>query len=185
MKRSTRWIELPEREPNNRAAQPPSSCHRARRSRSTPIAFAVAALTFFLTMSAFAQPDADFAKANQDFAQGHFKEAISDYEALIRDGQWSANVFYDLGNAYFRTGDFGHAILNYERALVLQRHHPEAKANLQIAREEARALELQQSRSERYLLFASVNQYSITAAIAFWLAAFAFVLLLFARRRSA
>src|ERR1041385_4460462 len=184
MKRSTRWIELSELDANNRAAQLPTFCHRARRLRSTPIAFAIVALTFFLTMSAFAQPDADFAKANQDFAQGHFKEAISDYEALIRDGQWSANVFYDLGNAYFRAGDFGHAILNYERALALERHHPEATANLQIARDEARALELQQSGPERYLQFANVNQYSIAAAIGFWLAAFVIVTLIFARRRS-
>src|SRR5919108_3472192 len=98
----------------------------------------------------FAQSDAEFLKANQEYAQGHFKEAISGYEALVRDGQWSANVFYDLGNAYFRAGDFGRAILNYERALALERHHPEATANLQIARDEGRALELPQSWSERY-----------------------------------
>jgi tetratricopeptide (TPR) repeat protein len=135
--------------------------------------------------SSFAQSEPDFTKANQDYAQGHFKEAISSYEALVRAGQWSANLFYDLGNAYFRTGDFGRAILNYERALALERHHPEAAANLQIARDEARALELQQSWPERHLQFASVNQYSIAAAIAFWLAIFAVVLLIFARRRSA
>jgi tetratricopeptide (TPR) repeat protein len=144
-----------------------------------------AILWSFAAASTFAQPDADFAKANQEYAQGHFKQAISGYEALVRAGQWSATLFYDLGNAYFRTGDFGHAILNYERALALDRHHPEATANLQIARDEARALELQQSRPERYLQFASVNQYSIAAAIAFWLAMFAIVMLIFARRRSA
>jgi tetratricopeptide (TPR) repeat protein len=135
--------------------------------------------------SSFAQPDADFAKANQEYAQGHFKEAISSYESLVRAGQWSANLFYDLGNAYFRTGDFGRAILNYERAIALERHHPEATANLQIARDEARALELQQRWPERYFQFASVNQYCVAAAIAFWLAAFAFVTLIFASRRSA
>src|SRR6266550_8158957 len=57
--------------------------------------------------SALAQSDAEFAKANQDYAQGHFKEAISGYETLVRSGQWSANLFYDLGNAYFRAGNFG------------------------------------------------------------------------------
>jgi tetratricopeptide (TPR) repeat protein len=134
--------------------------------------------------SSFAQAEGDFTKANQEYAQGHFKEAISDYEALVRAGQWSANLFYDLGNAYFRVGDFGRAILNYERALALERHHPEATANLQIARDEAHALELQQSGPERYLQFASVNEYSIAAAIAFWLAVFAIVMLIFARRRS-
>jgi tetratricopeptide (TPR) repeat protein len=139
----------------------------------------------FWAGSSSAQPDPDFTKANQEYAQGHFKEAISGYEALIRAGQLSATLFYDLGNSYFRIGDFGRAILNYERALALERHHPEATANLQIARDEARALELQQSWPERYLRFASVNQYSIAAAIAFWLAPFAIVMLIFARRRSA
>ena len=142
-------------------------------------------LTFGMAFSVFAQPDDAFEKANQEFAQGHFKEAISHYEALIRDGQWSANVFYDLGNAYFRTADFGHAILNYQRALALDRHHPEAMANLQITRDEAHALELQPSWPERYLQFASVNQYSIIAAVAFWIAAFCLVALIFTPRRSA
>jgi len=138
-----------------------------------------------LTSSALAQSDADFANANQDYAQGNFKEAISGYETLVRSGQWSANLFYDLGNAYFRTGDFGHAILNYERALSLERHHPEATANLQIARDEARALEMQLSWPERYLQFASINQYSIAAAVAFWVGVFCVVRLIFVRRRSA
>src|SRR5215831_20464076 len=106
--------------------------------------------------TAFAQPDPQFEKANQQYAQGNFKEAISGYEALVHAGQWNANLFYDLGNAYFRTHDFGRAILNYERALALDQHHPEATANLQIARDESRALELQPTRLERYLQFASI-----------------------------
>src|SRR6266704_3698391 len=138
-----------------------------------------------LTSSALAQSDADFANANQDYAQGNFKEAISGYETLVRSGQWSANLFYDLGNAYFRTDDFGHAILNYERALALERHHPEATANLQIARDEAHALEIQPSSLEHYLQFASLNQYTITAAVAFWIAVFCLAASIFARRRAA
>src|SRR2546423_3904212 len=135
--------------------------------------------------SVFAQGEIEFEKANQEFAQGHFKEAISSYEALIRDGQWSANLFYNLGNAYFRIGDFGRAILNYERALALDRHHPEATANLQIARDEARSLEMQPSRLERYLQLATANQFSIVATVAFWIALFSLAALLFRRRRSA
>jgi tetratricopeptide (TPR) repeat protein len=153
-------------------------------TRGTALAF-LFCIIFAITSSAFAQADAEFAKANEEFAQGHFKEAISGYEALIRAGQWSANVFYDLGNAYFRTGDFGRAILNYERALALEQRHPEATANLQIARDEAHALEIQPNRLERYLQFASVNQYSIAAATAFWLGIFSIVALIFTRRRSA
>src|SRR5436305_13904414 len=106
----------------------------------------------FVAASAFAQTDFD--KANQEYAQGHFKEAIAGYETLVRSGPLSANLFYDLGNAYFRTGDFGHAILNYERALALEQHHPEGAANLQSARAAARALAIQQNCPERYLQFA-------------------------------
>ena len=139
---------------------------------------------FGMAGSAFAGSDADFAKANQDFAQGRFKEAIAGYEALVHGGQWNANLFYNLGNAYFRTRDFGRAILNYERALALDNHHPEATANLLIARDEARALELPPTKLERYLQFASINQYTIAAAVALWLGIFGIVALFFARRRS-
>src|SRR5437773_9342765 len=160
----------------------PSTPLGMTRNRTLAIFFC---LIFGMALSVFAQADAEFAKANQEFAQGHFKEAITGYEALIRSGQWSANVFYDLGNAYFRTGDFGRAILNYERALAMEQHHPEATANLQIARDEAHALELQQSWPDRYLRFASINQYSITAVVAFWIGVFCLITLIFARRRPA
>src|ERR1700676_1962864 len=143
------------------------------------------AITYaFLISSVFAQSDAQFAKANQEYADRNFKEAINGYAHLVRSGQWSANFFYDLGNAYFRVGDFGHAILNYERALALDRHHPEADANLRMVRDEARALELTPTLVERYLKFANVNQLTIAAAIALWVATFCIVALIFARRRS-
>ncbi len=144
-----------------------------------------AMICLMVASSAVAQPDTQFAKANEEYAEGHFKEAIAGYETLVRAGQWNANLFYDLGNAYFRTGDFGRATLNYERALALDRHHPEATANLQIARDEASALELQPSRLERYLQFASSDQYSVVATAAFWLMIFTVAAVMFARRRSA
>ena len=110
-----------------------------------------------------------FAKANSEFAAGNFKAAIADYNAVVNLGEWSANLFYDLGNAYFRDADFGRAILNYDRALRLDRHHPEADANLRIARDQTRSLELAPSILERYLNFGTVNFFAIVAAIFFWL----------------
>src|SRR5258707_14343752 len=104
---------------------------------------------------------------------------------MVHGGQWNANLFYDLVNAYSRTRDFGRAVLNYERALALDQHHPEATANLQIARDESRALELQPTRLERYLQFASINQYSIAAAVYLCLGIFLNVVVIFLRRRAA
>ena len=126
-----------------------------------------------------------FAKANQDYSEGHSQEAVDGYRNVVSSGQWSANLFYDLGNAWFRLGNFGEAILNYERALALDPHHPEAAANLVLVRDEARALELKRSGLDRYLETATSTQYCIAASIAFWFALFAAARLFFLRRRSA
>ena len=139
-------------------------------------------VTGFATVVLAAEEGA-FAKANQAYAEGRFGEAAAHYESLVNSGQWNANLFYDLGNAYYRLGDFGQAILNYERALALEPRHPEAEANLQLARDEARALELRRDRIERYASFGTVKQYTIAAAIAFWCAVFLASLVL-PRRRS-
>jgi tetratricopeptide (TPR) repeat protein len=127
----------------------------------------------------------EFAKANQAYSEGRFQEAVDGYQNLARSGQLSANLFYDLGNAWFRLRNFGEAILNYERALALDPHHPEAAANLALVRDEARALELRRSALERYIEAGTSTQYSIAASITFWVALFGGARLLFSRRRSA
>src|SRR5437773_11571402 len=119
-----------------------------------------------------AEPSAQFAKANQEYAAGDFKAAIDDYEELVRSGRDTPNLFYNLGNAYFRKNDFGRAILSYERALALDPHHPEAEANLRIARDEARALELVPNRWERIFAFADENQYAPVASTSIWIGTF-------------
>jgi tetratricopeptide (TPR) repeat protein len=139
-----------------------------------------------LAMPAFgAATDAEaiFDKANADYAAGHFREAISGYEALVKARHWSASVFYDLGNAYFRGDDSGRAILNYKRALALAPSQPEAHANLSLVRDRSRALELATSWPEEHLAFLTTTQYAILAAAAFWGAAFIFAMLFSSKRR--
>lgn len=142
-----------------------------------------AAFCLTSTPRAHAQTETAFLRANADYAAGHFPEAIQGYEALIKERHWSASVFYDLGNAYFRAGDFGHAILNYQRALALQPAQPESQANLRLVRDQARALELAQSWPEEHLAFLTADQYAILAAVAFWCAAFILGGLFFAKRQ--
>ena len=129
-------------------------------------------------------PDATFNKANADYAAGHFPDAIAGYEALVKNRQWNPVLFYDLGNAYYRTGDFGRAILNYERALTLDPAQPEARANLQLARDQARAIELVPDWTETHLDFLTRDQCAWLAAAAFWGAAAILVGLYFAQRRA-
>jgi tetratricopeptide (TPR) repeat protein len=135
--------------------------------------------------SVLAVGEDDFAKANQAYSDSHFEEAAAGYQQLVASGHWSANLFYNLGNAHYRLGNFGQAILNYERALALEPRHPEADANLRLARDEARALELRKNSIERYASVATVKQWSITAAAGFWVAAFLGVYLILSRKRSA
>jgi tetratricopeptide (TPR) repeat protein len=146
------------------------------------IAF-VLGLFFSSVAGGIAQPAAQFTKANQEYAAGDFNAAVDDYEELVRSGQDTPNLFYNLGNAYFRKKDFGRAILNYERATALDPHHPEAQANLRVARDEARALELVPTRLERALGFATRTQYVVTEAATFWLSAFFIVAAVFMRNR--
>jgi tetratricopeptide (TPR) repeat protein len=144
----------------------------------------IAALLLFGAASsiASAQATAQFARANQEYASGDFNAAVNGYEELVRAGQDTPNLFYNLGNAYFRKKDFGRSILNYERALALDPHHPEAQANMRIARDEARALELTPTKVQRWLALASANQYAVAAAITFWICAFCVVALIFNHR---
>ena len=137
-----------------------------------------------LTTSVFADADATFARANADYAAGKFSEAIKGYESLVATRQWDPSLFYNLGNAYFRGDDFGHAILNYERALALDPGQAEARANLQLARDRGRALELSPTWAEQRLDFLTPNQYAWLAAFAFWGATAILCGLYFARRRT-
>jgi tetratricopeptide (TPR) repeat protein len=145
-------------------------------------------LTLLITAFAsvvLATDDGAFAKANQAYADGRFDEAAAGYESLINSGNWNASLFYDLGNARYRLGDFGQAILNYERALALDPRQPEADANLRLARDEAHALEMRRDWIERYASLATVKQYTIAATVALWLALFMTAHLFFSERRSA
>jgi tetratricopeptide (TPR) repeat protein len=149
------------------------------------VLFAAAAFCLTTTSRALGTTDATFVKANADYAAGHFREAIAGYESLVRERQWNATLFYDLGNAYFRAHDLGRAILNYERALALDPSQPEAQANLRLGRDQARALELTKSWPETHLDFLTLRQFAWTGAAAFWCCAFIIGALYFAQRRPA
>ena len=62
-----------------------------------------------------------------------YASAIQIYEALLKEGE-AAEVYYNLGNSYYKTGDIAKAILNYERALLIQPGNAYIRANLEIAR---------------------------------------------------
>ena len=72
-------------------------------------------------------------EADSAYVQEHYQQAIKDYEALLKQGV-SADIYYNLGNAYYRMDNITKAVLNYERALLLSPGDKDIRFNLQMAR---------------------------------------------------
>ena len=73
------------------------------------------------------------AQGDSAYMQNDYATAIQIYEQLLEKGE-AAEVYYNLGNSYYKTDNIAHAILNYERALILQPGNADIRANLDIAR---------------------------------------------------
>lgn len=93
-------------------------------------------LCFFgFVTSAFAdlaQSRDQFVKGNMLYEQGQFEEAITHFEKATEIAE-SAELYYNLGNAYFKTNQIPQAILNYERALKLNPNDSDIQYNLKLA----------------------------------------------------
>jgi tetratricopeptide (TPR) repeat protein len=75
-----------------------------------------------------------FYEGNVYYSDGNFEEAIHSYEGILDLGRESGALYYNLGNAYFKNGDLGKAILNYLRARRLIPRDADLKSNLDYAR---------------------------------------------------
>ena len=76
-----------------------------------------------------------FVTASKYYDSGKFDEAIKIYESVADEGVKNEALFYNLGNAYFKSGKFGAAILNYKRALFINPQDSDARVNLKFAKE--------------------------------------------------
>ena len=75
-----------------------------------------------------------FYQANAAYDSGSYQEAAAQYKAILAQGYESWQLYYNLGNAYYRLDSLGYAILNYERALLLSPTNRLVKDNLALAR---------------------------------------------------
>ncbi|MBQ9471377.1 MAG: tetratricopeptide repeat protein [Bacteroidales bacterium] len=78
--------------------------------------------------------DSLFAEGNRLMNAGHYAEAVRCYESIVGQGQHSAALYYNLGNAHFKQNDYPSAILCYERALLLAPSDDDIRFNLDLAR---------------------------------------------------
>ena len=98
-----------------------------------PLAASAAEEDSLAAQSAPEAPAVTKAEADSAYARGEYQQAISYYNQLLSRGV-SADLYYNLGNAYYRTEDITHAVLNYERALLLSPGDADIRFNLQMAR---------------------------------------------------
>ena len=81
-----------------------------------------------------ATPEDLIARATIAYEQGNYTQTIADYEALVSAFGTSPELYYNLGNAYFKNKDYAKAILNYERCLIYDPGNSDAIANLELAK---------------------------------------------------
>ncbi len=76
----------------------------------------------------------EFVRANELYKQREYDSAVQAYTEIINEGVESASLYFNLGNAYFKQGDLGRAILYYLRAKRLDPSDEDINSNLEFAR---------------------------------------------------
>ena len=89
-------------------------------------------ILLLLAQQSFVSPEDVFRTAEELYSGGRYAEAAEQYEILVGQGVRDGSVCYNLGNAYFKSGRLGLAILNYERALEQMPGDADAKAKIKI-----------------------------------------------------
>ncbi len=72
-------------------------------------------------------------QANESYAAGDYRSAAQLYEEVLDTEGQAAELYYNLGNAYYKQNEIGKSILNYERALRLRPFYKDAEYNLELA----------------------------------------------------
>ncbi len=138
-----------------------------------------------MSLSAALAADAPpaFKEAAALFDAGVFDQAAARYESLRAAGVASANLYFNLGNACFKAGHLGRAILNYERARRLEPRDPDISGNLRFAINESRAKDTVATTGWSVWLAAlrdylTAGEWTAFAATCYWLAALGAIALL-------
>ena len=89
-------------------------------------------LALLFTATVFAQSDL-LQKANEHYTKEEYKQAIDDYNKILMTNMESSEVYFNLGNAYYKTKQYTLSILNFERAKLLAPDDEDIAFNLQVA----------------------------------------------------
>ncbi|WP_224488442.1 SH3 domain-containing protein [Robertkochia flava] len=91
-------------------------------------------LLLFVLTSVGAQNDQLFEEGNKLYNEGAYQEAIQRYKKISESGMHSPELYFNMGNAYYKINEIAPSILYYEKALVLDPEDEDVRVNLAYAR---------------------------------------------------
>lgn len=144
--------------------------------------------TLFVYSAVLANSDSDnigklFKDGNLAYKNGKYAQAAEDYSKIVGSGIISADVFYNLGNAYFKNNRIGSAILYYEKALKLKPRDNDIKFNLDLARRQfSGILQAVESPGQWMSGFLSINELTVIAALIYFSFSTFFILYVFMKK---
>jgi len=130
--------------------------------------------------------DSLFVKANNLYKNDQFKEAVEAYKNIEAQQMVSSELYYNLGNSYYKLNKVGPAIYYYEKGLKLNPLNEDVKNNLIFAKRlaldniEALPLTVFQKLNKNYLQKLSYNQWAVVVVSFSFLGAILFLLFYFA-----
>ncbi len=80
-------------------------------------------------------PESIVRAGNEHYLDARYEEAVLAYKSVLDSGYASAELYFNLGNAYFKSHDITMALVNYERALILDPNDEDVLHNISIARD--------------------------------------------------
>jgi tetratricopeptide (TPR) repeat protein len=113
-------------------------------------------------------PAASFDSANKYYEQGKFTEATAAYEGILKSGRASTAIYFNLGNAFFKTGQIGRAICAYREAKAMAPRDPDVIANLRFARNQVQGPTLAENPLELWVAKLNLNEWTALACGTAW-----------------
>lgn len=87
----------------------------------------------FLLITQIFWAQSGFEDGNKLYEKEKYAEAVTAYENVLRSGKHSAELYFNLANAYYKQNKVAPAIYNYEKALLLHPGDQEIETNLKFA----------------------------------------------------
>lgn len=112
------------------------------------------------------------AKANAEYDKDNYAGALQLYQQVAQEEGTSSDLYYNIGNTFYRMGDLGHAVLNYERALILNPGNEDARTNLEFVNSKIQT-KITEDKSfviqliDNFVEWQSSNSWAVIAAICF------------------